>query len=116
MKISRAKFEGGETSELDLDQAQTLLYNTKANVASLELSLQQLKNSLAVLLGKPPGEMGDLLGEPRPIPTTPPEIAIGMPQNLIRRRPDIRVAERQLAYTPPGHALRHPRAQQRVVG
>ena len=97
VKISRAKFEGGETSELDLDQAQTLLYNTKASVASLELSLQQLKNSLAVLLGKPPGEMGDLLGEPRPIPSTPPEIAIGMPQNLIRRRPDIRVAERQLA-------------------
>jgi NodT family efflux transporter outer membrane factor (OMF) lipoprotein len=95
--ISRAKFEGGETSELDLDQAQTLFHNTKASVASFELSLQQLKNSLAVLLGKPPGEMGDLLGDPRPIPSTPPEIAIGMPQNLIRRRPDIRVAERQLA-------------------
>jgi NodT family efflux transporter outer membrane factor (OMF) lipoprotein len=97
VEISQAKFEAGATSELDTDQAQTLLNNTKATVSSLELSLQQMKNSLAILLGKPPGEMGNLLAESRPIPSVPSEIAIGMPQNLIRRRPDIRAAERQLA-------------------
>jgi outer membrane protein TolC len=73
------------------------LNNTKASVASFELSLRQMKNSLAILLGKPPGGLGDLLGDAKPIPDVPREIAVGMPQNLIRRRPDIRIAERQLA-------------------
>jgi NodT family efflux transporter outer membrane factor (OMF) lipoprotein len=95
--ISRAKFDAGEVSELDLDQAETLLNNTKASVAALELSLQQLKNSVSILLGKPPGGLGTLLDEVGPIPSAPSEIAVGMPQNLIRRRPDIRIAERQLA-------------------
>ena len=97
VEITRAKFEGGVVSELDLDQAETLLHNTRASVASLELSMQQMKNSLAILLGKPPGGLGDLLDDPGPIPSVPAEIAVGMPQNLIRRRPDIRIAERQLA-------------------
>jgi NodT family efflux transporter outer membrane factor (OMF) lipoprotein len=95
--ISRAKFEAGEVSELDLDQAETLVNNTRASIAALELSLQQMKNSVAILLGKPPGGLGTLLDEVGPIPSTPSEIAVGMPQNLIRRRPDIRIAERQLA-------------------
>jgi NodT family efflux transporter outer membrane factor (OMF) lipoprotein len=97
VEISRAKFDAGEVSELDLDQAETLLHNTRASVAAFELSLQQMKNTVAILLGRPPGGLGDLLDEVGPIPSTPAEIAIGMPQNLIRRRPDIRIAERQLA-------------------
>jgi NodT family efflux transporter outer membrane factor (OMF) lipoprotein len=97
VEITRAKFDAGEVSALDLDQAETLLNNTKAQVPGLETSLQQLKNSLAVLLGRPPHDMSALLGEKGPIPSAPLEIALGMPQDLIRRRPDIRVAERQLA-------------------
>jgi NodT family efflux transporter outer membrane factor (OMF) lipoprotein len=97
VEITRAKFEGGAVSELDLDQAQTLLNTTRASIASLELSLQQTNNSLAILLGKPPGGLGDLLDDSTPIPSVPAAIAVGMPQNLIRRRPDIRIAERQLA-------------------
>jgi outer membrane protein TolC len=50
-----------------------------------------------VLLGRPPGDLGPVLGEKRPLPRVAPEVAVGMPQDLIRRRPDIRVAERQLA-------------------
>ena len=95
--ITTAKFEGGEVSSLDLEQALTLLYNTRASLSSLEQTLQQLKNSLAVLLGKPPQGMNELLKTPEPIPSVEPGIAVGMPQNLIRRRPDIRVSERQLA-------------------
>jgi len=95
--ITRAKFEGGEVSSLDLEQALTLLYNTRATLSSLEQTLQQLKNSLAVLLGKPPQGMNELLKTPEPIPSVEPGIVIGMPQDLIRRRPDIRVSERQLA-------------------
>ncbi len=97
VEISRARFEGGMVSELDLDQAQTLLNNTEASVAALERGIQQVKNLLAILLGQPPYDMGTLLQEPRPIPSVPPEVALGMPQDLIRRRPDIRIAERQLA-------------------
>jgi NodT family efflux transporter outer membrane factor (OMF) lipoprotein len=95
--IARARYDAGETNEMGLDVFQLLLYNTKAKHAGTELSVQQTKNSLAFLLGKLPGEIEDLLGGAGPIPSPSPEMAIGMPQNLIRRRPDMRAAERQLA-------------------
>lgn len=97
LRITTAKYEGGEVSSLDVDQAQTLYYNTQASVISIELSLQQYKNSLAILLGQPPHDMRAMLGPVQPVPTISPAIAVGMPQSLIRRRPDIRTAERQLA-------------------
>lgn len=97
VSISQAKFEAGETSSLDFEQGQTLLFNTQASVARLEQSLQQFKIALAILLGRLPQDLSDLLGEPRPIPTVSPVLAVGMPQDLIRRRHDIRVAERKLA-------------------
>jgi NodT family efflux transporter outer membrane factor (OMF) lipoprotein len=97
LRITTAKFDAGATSGLDLEQATTLLYNTRASMSSVQQSMQQTKNSLAFLLGRPPQDLGDLLDESRPIPTVPLDIAIGMPQELIRRRPDIRTAERQLA-------------------
>lgn len=97
VRITTAKFDGGEVSSLDVDQAQTLLHNTRASVAALELSLQQFKNALAILMGKPPHDMSELLGKAQPVPTVPAKIALGMPQDLIRRRPDIRASERQLA-------------------
>jgi len=97
VRITTAKFDAGETSALDVDQAETLLYNTIASVSGFETSVQQFTNSLAVLLGRPPQDLSGLLGATQPIPTVAPEVAVGMPQDLIRRRPDIRVAERQLA-------------------
>jgi len=95
--ITQAKFDNGDVSSLDLEQALTLLYTTQSTLSALEVTLQQLKNSLAVLLGQPPQSMNTLLMTPGPIPSVQPQIAVGMPQDLIRRRPDIRVAERQLA-------------------
>lgn len=97
LEITQAKFDAGDTSALDVEQAQTLLHNTRATVYTLEITLQQLKNGLAVLLGRPPTELGEVLAEARPVPRVDPKVAVGMPQDLIRRRPDIRVAERQLA-------------------
>lgn len=96
-RIAKAKFDAGEVSDLDVSQAATLLNNTRASVPELEISLQQLKNSLAILLGKPPHDMNSLLSENSGIPDAPPAIALGMPQDLLRRRPDVRLAERQLA-------------------
>jgi len=97
LRIATAKFEVGDVSELDKDQAETLVYNSIASRSALEVSLQQLKNSLAILLGEPPQSFRYLLDEKREIPLVQANIALGMPQDIIRRRPDIRVAERQLA-------------------
>ena len=56
-----------------------------------------MKVSLAMLLGQPPQDLTPRLGPPRPVPVVSPLLAVGMPQDLIRRRPDIRVAERRVA-------------------
>ena len=97
LRIAQAKFDAGEVSELDVDQAETLLNNTRATVPSLETSLQQFRNGLAILLGKTPRDFNALVTEEEAIPEAPANVALGMPQDLIRRRPDIRAAERQLA-------------------
>ncbi len=97
LRITRAKLDAGQVSELDADQAETLVYNSIAIRFGLELSLQQLKNSLAVLLGEPPQSFRYLMDDKPEIPSVKANIALGMPQDIIRRRPDIRVAERQLA-------------------
>jgi len=96
-RVASSKFAAGEVSELDVSQAETLLNNTRATLPGLQISLQQLKNSLATLLGMPPQDMSELLGPIADIPSAPPQVALGMPQDLLRRRPDIRIAERQLA-------------------
>ncbi len=97
LRIAQAKFDAGDVSELDVDQAESLLNNTKATLSSLEVSLQQFKNALAVLLGNPPQEFNGLLRKKGSIPAAQADVALGMPQDLIRRRPDVRAAERQLA-------------------
>jgi len=97
LRIAQAKFDAGAVSELDVNQAETLLNNTRATASSLETSLQQVKNALAFLLGNPPQEFNGMLTEKAGIPAAPVNVALGMPQDLIRRRPDVRSAERQLA-------------------
>ena len=97
LKIARAKADAGDVSELDVRQGESLLYSTRASLAKLEIPLQQAKNSLAVLLGKPPQDINRLLVENGDIPTVRDKIVLGMPQDLIRRRPDLRAAEGLLA-------------------
>ena len=97
LRIAQAKFQSGAVSGLDVAQAKTLLNNTKATVPDLESTLQQLKNTLATLLGVPPLTIGHLDGQEGKIPSPPAHVAIGMPQNLLRQRPDIRSSERRLA-------------------
>jgi NodT family efflux transporter outer membrane factor (OMF) lipoprotein len=96
-RIAKAKEGAGATSALDAEQALTLLHNTRASVYALESTLQQLQNALAVLLGQPPQDLRSLLGSPGPVPELQSTASVGMPQDLIRRRPDIRIAERRLA-------------------
>ena len=83
----------GEKSALDLQQAQTLLLGTEATVPGLEAALQQAKNALSTLLGRPPGDLTDFLGEEGTLPAIPNELVVGIPADLLRRRPDVRAAE-----------------------
>ena len=83
----------GEKAALDLQQAETLLLGTEATVPSLEASLQQAKNALSVLLGRPPGDLTEFLGDEGALPAIPDELVVGIPADLLRRRPDVRAAE-----------------------
>lgn len=95
--VTQAKFQGGVSSELDVTQAAALLATTQAAVPSLENALQAAEHHLAVLLAQPPGALREELAPVRPIPAGPPAIPVGLPSELLRRRPDVQQAERQLA-------------------
>ncbi len=97
LKIAEVRFKGGETSELDVQQARSLLHNTQSTIPVLEISIRQAQNGLCVLLGIPPTDLSKLLKGIAPIPSVPGEIAVGIPADLLRRRPDIRLAEFQAA-------------------
>jgi NodT family efflux transporter outer membrane factor (OMF) lipoprotein len=97
LKITNVRFENGATTELDVQQAKTLLLNTKASIPALQIGLQQAKHALSTLLGMPPGNLESLLKGDKSIPTAGAEVAVGIPAELLRRRPDIRRAELQAA-------------------
>jgi NodT family efflux transporter outer membrane factor (OMF) lipoprotein len=96
LAIVEARFRRGTTSKLDLAQARSTLEQTEATIPELEISLRQFNNQLCILLGMPPEELRAKLGA-GPIPTAPVEAAVGIPADLLRRRPDVRRAERQAA-------------------
>ena len=93
LNIARARFEGGITSERDVQQALAELKNTEASVFQLDTQLRQAKNALCTLLGLPPSHLEDVLSATSGIPTVPSQVAVGIPADLLRRRPDIRRAE-----------------------
>lgn len=95
--IAEIRFENGLTSELDPQQARALLANTQALIPLLETGLRQAQHGLSILLGTPPGDLDEVIGAARGIPTAPDRVAVGMPADLLRRRPDIRRAERVAA-------------------
>jgi NodT family efflux transporter outer membrane factor (OMF) lipoprotein len=96
-ELTTWRAEAGQISQLDVEQARYNLEQTRAQLPSLKTSLNQAKNALALLLGKEPGSLHRLLDDPKPIPTPPTEVAIGVPAEALRQRPDIRKAERELA-------------------
>ncbi|MFI0348672.1 MAG: efflux transporter outer membrane subunit [Chthoniobacterales bacterium] len=96
LRIANARYQGGQTSQLDVTQAETELAQTEAQVPDLENSLRQSKNALALLLGLPPSKIDPLL-TPGKIPAVPYSLAVGIPHDLLRRRPDVRKAGLQAA-------------------
>jgi len=97
LQIAQAQFTGGAVTELDVQQAKSLLHDTQALIPSLESGVRRAKNALAVLLGTLPGKIDNILNKSGLIPPAPDKIAVGLPAELLRRRPDIRLAERQVA-------------------
>lgn len=94
-EIVEVLYRNGESSELDALQARTLLLSTLATIPGLETSLQQAKNALSALLGMPPSDLGDYLASEGVLPVLPESVAVGVPAELLRQRPDVRRAELQ---------------------
>src|SRR5690606_26329140 len=95
--ITRWRAEAGLATVLDVEQAQTSYQQTKAQIPALESALSQAMNRLAVLTGQVPGALHDRLSARLPVPTAPAEIVAVVPADVVRRRPDIRAAERRVA-------------------
>jgi NodT family efflux transporter outer membrane factor (OMF) lipoprotein len=96
LQIARAKFKGGQVSQLDVNQAQANLSATQVLIPHLEIGLREVNDQLCVLLGLPLEDLKGKLGAAA-IPTAPTSVAVGIPADLLRRRPDVRRAERQAA-------------------
>lgn len=93
--MTDALFRNGEQSELDVLQARTLLLSTEAAIPELETALAQAQHAMSVLLGMSPGELRALIPDASAIPTVPESLAVGIPANVLRQRPDVRQAEQQ---------------------
>jgi len=97
LELTTNQFETGSVTELDMQQATTQLRNTQASVPNLLISLEQAQHALSILMGMPPQDLNKMLGTTGDIPTAPAEVAVGIPADLLRRRPDIKQAELQAA-------------------
>jgi outer membrane protein, multidrug efflux system len=97
LELTQARFDAGLTSQLDVVQAASQLATTQAQVPTLETSLKQGIHRLSVLLGQAPGVLLSEVSQAAPIPPGPLEVPVGLPSDLLRRRPDVRRAERQVA-------------------
>jgi NodT family efflux transporter outer membrane factor (OMF) lipoprotein len=97
LELTREKLRAGVVSELDTLRAAALVANTRAALPALENQAATSVHRLGVLLGEEPSALARELAAPRPIPTPPARVAIGLPAELLRRRPDVRAAERRLA-------------------
>jgi NodT family efflux transporter outer membrane factor (OMF) lipoprotein len=92
VEISDVLFRNGAEGELDVVQARTQYLATIAAIPQLESTLQQTRNAIAELLGRPPGPLAELTLGPQKLPTTPAGVSMELPADLLRRRPDVRAA------------------------
>jgi NodT family efflux transporter outer membrane factor (OMF) lipoprotein len=96
LEIAKRRFLEGQTNDLDLNQARSTLAQTEAQIPLFQSDLRAAENRLCVLMGMPPADLEAQLGE-EPIPTAPATVVVGIPADLLRRRPDVCRAERLAA-------------------
>jgi len=97
VNLTRSRFESGLSGELDLDEATALLASTQAEIPALQTGFDRAVHHLAILSGQVPGALLEQLSAVKAIPLTPPMIPVGLPSDLLRRRPDVQRSERELA-------------------
>lgn len=97
LDITRLRFDAGLASDLDVARAEAQMQTTAARIPELESAARQSIHALGVLLGQEPNALVSELAPDAPIPPAPPTVPVGLPSDLLRRRPDVRRAERQLA-------------------
>ena len=96
-KITEARYEADLGNMLDVTQARVVLYETESTLPTLEANVRTMKNSLALLVGEYPGEIDELLDSESGLPTYIQTVDLGVPSEILRRRPDIVEAEMTLA-------------------
>jgi NodT family efflux transporter outer membrane factor (OMF) lipoprotein len=96
LNLTQQRATGGVTTDLDVANESAQLRTTMAQIPSLEQQEAEAINALSLLLGQPPNTLRAELQTAKPVPPVPPEVPIGLPSELARRRPDIREAEAQL--------------------
>jgi NodT family efflux transporter outer membrane factor (OMF) lipoprotein len=94
LELNETRFEGGIASEVDVEQAKTILQTTQAEAVDVGVARAQYEHAVAILIGKPPAEFSL---SPLPLTAPPPHIPIGLPSELLERRPDIAASERLVA-------------------
>ena len=97
LELTRTRLRGGLGTDLDVARAEGQLASTSSLIPSLETQLRQAAHRLGLLLGQEPNALKADLLKDAPVPAPPPVVAVGMPSDLLARRPDVRRAERELA-------------------
>jgi NodT family efflux transporter outer membrane factor (OMF) lipoprotein len=94
LQLNLDRYHGGIAAEVEVEQARTILETTRAQAVDVGVARSQYEHAVAVLIGKPPA---NFTLPPLPLTTPPPPIPVGMPSELLERRPDIAAAERRVA-------------------
>jgi len=97
LKLTRTRLEAGRGNELDTSRAEAQWQTTLSSIPTLQASIATTRYRLSVLTGRQPTALDEQLSPQAPLPGLPNLNAVGTPKDLLRRRPDIRVAERRLA-------------------
>ena len=94
LQLTESRFQGGIASEVEVQQAKTILQTTRAQAIDVGVLRAQFEHAVAILIGKPPAEFSL---PPLPLTVPPPHVPLGLPSDLLERRPDIAAAERRVA-------------------
>jgi NodT family efflux transporter outer membrane factor (OMF) lipoprotein len=94
LELNESRFKGGVASEVDVEQAKTILQTTRAEAVDVGVARAQYEHAVAILIGKPPAEFSL---PPLPLTAPPPHVPVDVPSELLERRPDIAAAERRVA-------------------
>jgi multidrug efflux system outer membrane protein len=97
LELTRSKRKAGLATGLEVTRAAAQTATTAADIPPLRARLKQLTHALSILLAEEPNALGAELEKMQPLPATPPEVPVGLPSQLVERRPDIRQAERDIA-------------------